>query len=155
MADIYYSRVSRGFARLEMDSAKMYKMAMTNLDTNSAEKLMFETYRKHLTAKELKAYITFLKSAEGKKIMDVMPQLERSKSATNGYVAKTINTNIAPLRQQQNELMRKEIPPQDSIKGPDGNMVPKPRTDKELEKMRMRDSIMKARKLNINTGDDK
>lgn len=155
MADQYYSRMSRGFAKLEMDSVKMYKMAMANLDTNSAEKLMFDTYRKNLSAKELKAYIAFLKSAEGKKIMEVMPQLERAKSETNGYVSKTINTNIAPLRQQQNELMKKEMPPLDSVKGPDGKMIAKPRTGMDSDRMRMRDSIMKARKLEMKDSDNK
>lgn len=144
-ADQYYSRMSRGFAKLEMDSAEMYKMAMTNLDTNASEKLIFDVYRKNLTAKELKAYLTFIKSAEGKKIIEVMPQLQRSQSETNGYVSKTVNANLAPLRQKQMELMKKEMPPRDSIKGPDGKMMLPPNPGMDPNRMKMRDSLMKVR----------
>ena len=148
-ADQYYSRMSRGFAKLEMDSAEMYKMAMTNLDTNASEKLIFDVYRKNLTAKELKAYLTFINSPEGKKVMEVMPQLQRSQSETSGYVSKTINANLAPLRQKQMEMMRKEMPPQDSVKGPDGKMMARPKPGMDPDRMRMRDSLMKVRQEEI------
>lgn len=154
LADRYYSRVSRGFTKLDMDSAAMYQTAINNLDTNADQALLFDAYRKHLTAKELTAYIAFLKTVEGKKVVEAFPQLERAKTESNGYVSRTINTNIAPLRQKQNELMRKEMPPRDSVKGPDGTMIPRPRTEIELEKAMLRDSIMKARKLDRRKNDD-
>jgi hypothetical protein len=145
MADQYYARVSRGFAKLELDSAETYKMAMKNLDTSADERIFFDNYRKNLSAKELKAYLAFLKTPEGKKVIEVMPMLQRSSSETNGYVSKTINTNIAPLRQKQSEMMRKEVAPQDSIKGPDGKMMARPNPAMDPERMKMRDSLMKVR----------
>jgi len=144
-ADQYYSRMSRGFAKLDMDSVEMYKMAMKNLDTNASEKLIFDVYRKNLSAKELKAYLAFIKSPEGKKVMDVMPQLQRAQTETGGYVSKTINANLAPLRQKQMEMMKKEQPPRDSVKGPDGKMMPAPNPGMDPNRMHMRDSLMKVR----------
>jgi hypothetical protein len=144
-ADQYYGRMSRGFAKLDMDSTEMYKMAMKNLDTNASEKLMFDVYRKNLTAKELNAYLTFIKSPEGKKVMDVMPALQRAQTETGGYVSKTINANLAPLRQKQMEMMKKEMPPRDSVKGPDGKMMLPPNPGMDPNRMKMRDSLMKVR----------
>lgn len=146
MADQQYVRLSRGLTKVEMDSAQMYKMAMTNLDTNAGEKIMFDIYRKNLSAKELKVYLNFIKSTEGKKIIEVMPQLQRSQSEVNGYALKTLNTNLAPLRQKQMEMVKKEQPPRDSIKGPDGKMMLAPNPGIDANRMRMRDSLMKARK---------
>jgi hypothetical protein len=147
MADQQYGRMSRAFAKLDMDSVQMYKMAMTNLDTNAGEKIIFDVYRKNLSAKELKAYLNFIKSAEGKKIVEVIPQLQRSQSDVNSYALKTINTNLAPLRQKQMEMTKKEQPPRDSVKGPDGKMMAAPNPGMDANRMRMRDSIMKARNM--------
>lgn len=154
IADQQFGRLSRGFAKLGVDSAEMYKMAMTNLDTNAGEKIVFDVYRKNLTAKELKAYLNFIKTAEGKKIVEVLPQLQRSQSEVNGYALKTLNTNLAPLRQKQNEMMKKEQPPRDSVKGPDGKMMVAPSPGMDPNRMRMRDSMMKARKEMSNPGGD-
>ncbi|HEY6170681.1 MAG TPA: DUF2059 domain-containing protein [Candidatus Kapabacteria bacterium] len=145
IADQQYTRLSRGFTKVDMDSAQMYKMAMTNLDTNAGEKIIFDIYRKNLSAKELKGYLNFLKTAEGKKIVEVMPQLQRSQAEVNGYALKTLNTNLAPIRQKQNEMMKKEQPPRDSVKGPDGKMTLSPNPGMDPNRMRMRDSVMKAR----------
>jgi len=145
MADQQYARISRGFTKLDMDSAQMYKMAMTNLDTNAGQKIIFDIYRKNLSAKELKGYLNFLKTTEGKKIVEVMPQLQRSQAEVNGYALKTLNTNLAPLRQKQNEMMKKEQPPRDSVKGPDGKMTVAPNPGMDPNRLRMRDSVMKAR----------
>jgi hypothetical protein len=102
-------------------------------------------YRKNLSAKELKAYLNFMKTPEGKKVIEVMPQLQRSQPEVSGYVSKTINSNLAPLRQKQMEMMKKEQPPRDSVKGPDGKMMVPPNPGMDPERMKMRDSLMKVR----------
>jgi hypothetical protein len=146
-AEEYFSRISRSFASQGIDSVEARKAAFTNLDTTADEKIFFDTYRKNLSAKELKAYSAFLKTPEGKHIVEVMPNLQRATSESSGYVSRTINTNLAPIRQKSTEKMKDEMMKQDTTKM-DPAMKARWKMMKEQDKkMHERDSVMKARGL--------
>jgi hypothetical protein len=110
LANQYYKSVARGFKMQGMDSLEASKIALKNLDENGIEKVYFETYRRNLSAKELKKYIEFIKTPEGKHIAEVWPNLQRASSEANAYVTRTINTNLVPLRHAAREKMDKEHP---------------------------------------------
>lgn len=110
-AQEYFMRISKSFKMQGLDSAKAAAVAFTNLDTTSYYKTYYDVYSHNLTTKELKKYLEFLKTPEGKKVMAVLPQLQRASSDAANYVPRTINTNIAPLRQEARQKMLKENPP--------------------------------------------
>ncbi len=122
-ANDYYARSARGFGGMDLDSAATYQMAMKNLDTNVDQDIYFDVYRKNLSAKELKAYMTFLKTPEGKRIVEVMPNLDRARSEVTRYISKTINTNLSPIRTAIQEKKRKEMTPRDSTRQPKRGMM--------------------------------
>lgn len=110
-AEKYYQNISRAFQMQGIDSAEGAKAAFKGLDDNAFEKVYFDTYRRNLSAKELKKYTEFIKTPEGKHIAEVWPNLQRTSSETMMYIAKTINLNLNPLRQAGREKMEKEHPP--------------------------------------------
>ena len=110
-AQEYFTRISKSFKMQGLDSGKAAAVAFTGLDTNSYYKTYYDVYSHNLTTKELKKYLEFLKTPEGKKVMAVLPQLQRASSDAANYVARTINTNLAPLRQEARQKMLKENPP--------------------------------------------
>jgi hypothetical protein len=122
-ANDYYARSARGFGGMDLDSAATYQMAMKNLDTNADEDIYFDVYRKNLSAKELRAYMTFLKTPEGKRIVEVMPNLDRARSEVTRYISKTINANLSPIRTAIQEKKRKEMSPRDSTRLPKRGMM--------------------------------
>lgn len=107
----YLARMSRSFTVQGIDSTKADSLALIGLDPDAYQKIYFDAYRKNLTAVELKKYLEFVKTPEGKKVLSVLPQLERLPQQSNSYIAQLINTNISPLRQEAFERMRKERPP--------------------------------------------
>jgi hypothetical protein len=124
-ADQYYEALSKSFAMQGIDSAEAAKAAFKNLDPKAFEKLYFDTYRANLSAKELKKYIEFVKTPEGKHIAEVWSNLQRVSSETNMYVARILNLNLIPIRQAARERMEKEHPPKKM--GPGGpGMQPYP-----------------------------
>jgi hypothetical protein len=151
-AEDYFSRISRSFASQGIDSVEARKTAFKNLDSAADEKIYFETYRKNLTAKELKAYMSFLKSPEGKHIVEIMPNLQRAPSESQGYVSRTMNTNLAPIRQKSAEKMKDEIMKQDTSKMDPATKARWKMMKDQEKKMHERDSIMKARGLGVPSG---
>jgi len=110
-AQEYFARISKAFKMQGIDSAKAAEVAFTNLDTNAHYKTYFDVYSHNLTTKELKKYLEFLKTTEGRKVMAVFPQLQRASSDAMNYVSRTVNTNLTPLRQEARQKMLKENPP--------------------------------------------
>lgn len=111
-ADQYFQGMSRSFAMQGIDSAEAAKAAFKNLDNKAFEKLYFDIYRRNLSAKELKKYIAFIQTPEGKHIADVWTNLQRGSSDATMYIARTLNLNLTPIRQAAREKMEKEHPPQ-------------------------------------------
>ena len=52
----------------------------------------------------------FIQTPEGKHISEVWSSLQRASSDATMYIAKTINSNLTPLRQAAREKMEKEHP---------------------------------------------
>ncbi len=112
MAEQALARTSRSFKVQGLDSVEASVVAMHGLDTNASEKIYFNLYRENLSAKELKAYIAFLKSPEGKHVMEVLPALQRAQMESTQYPQRTIMSNLRPLMQAANEKRMKENPPE-------------------------------------------
>jgi hypothetical protein len=108
----YFQMLSRSFAMQGIDSAEAAKAAFKNLDEKAFEKIYFDTYRRNLSAKELKKYMEFIKTPEGKHIAEVWSNLQRCPADANMYMARTINVNLTPIRQAAREKMEKEHPGQ-------------------------------------------
>ncbi len=106
----YFQNLSRSFKMQGIDSAEAAKVAFKNLDEKGLEKVYFDTYRRNLSAKELKKYMEFVKTPEGKHIADVWMNLLRAPSEANMYYARAISANLTPLRQAAHEKMEKEHP---------------------------------------------
>ncbi len=128
-ADQYYQGISRTFKMQGIDSAEGAKAAFKNLDNKAFEKVYFDTYRRNLSAKELKKYMEFIQTPEGKHISEVWSNLQRATSDATMYIAKTMNTNLIPLRQAAREKMEKEHPEKFNQRGapiklPPGNQAP-------------------------------
>jgi hypothetical protein len=121
-AEDYIARMSRSFAMQGIDSAKADSVSRIGLDSNAYRKIYFETYRRHLSAVELKKYLEFIKTPEGKHISEVMPQLNMAQAETSSYISRTISTNLSPLRRAAFEKMQKERPPSQGVPPP--NMRP-------------------------------
>ncbi len=111
-AEDFLKRISKSFTMQGLDSAKAMAVALNGLDTNAYRKIYYDIYRKNLSAKELKKFLEFVKTPEGKKAFSVMPQLERAQSDASNYISRAINTNLGPLRQEARDKMMKERPPQ-------------------------------------------
>lgn len=111
-AEDFLGRISKSFTMQGIDSAKAVSVALNGLDTNAYRKIYFDIYRKNLTAKELKKFLEFIKTPEGKKVFIEMPRLERAQSDASNYISRAVNTNIGPLRQEARDRMIKERPPQ-------------------------------------------
>ncbi|MBS1904355.1 MAG: DUF2059 domain-containing protein [Bacteroidetes bacterium] len=120
----YLARMSRSFTVQGIDSVKADSVALIGLDADAYRKIYFTAYRSNLTAIELKKYLDFVKTPEGKKVLSVLPQLERLAQQSNSYIAQLINTNVSPLRQEAFERMRKERPPTQRNKVPSPIGVP-------------------------------
>ena len=110
-ADQYFQNISRSFKMQGIDSGEAAKAAFKNLDDKAFEKIYFDTYRRYLSAKELKKYMAFLETSEGKHIAEVWSNLQRVSSESQMYVAKTLNLNLTPIRQAARDKMEKEHPP--------------------------------------------
>ena len=131
-AEDYLNRISRSFRMQGIDSVEAVKIAMTNLDTNAFYKIYLDVYRKNLTAKELKKYLEFLKTPEGRKISGILPNLQRASTDANAYISRTVNTNLTPLRQEASKKMLKERPPKLGTPGglqrdSTGRVIPPPK----------------------------
>ncbi len=118
----YFQSISRSFKMQGIDSAEAAKVAFKNIDDKGFEKVYFDNYRKNLSAKELKKYMEFIKTPEGKHISEVWSNLQRVSSDGNMYIARAINANLTPIRQAAREKMEKEHPGQ--LMGPGGPMTP-------------------------------
>jgi hypothetical protein len=119
-AEAHFKALSRTFKMTGIDSAEAAKVAFKNLDENSFRKIYYDTYRKNLSAKELKTYMEFIKTPEGGHIAEVWGSLQGVLLNANSYVTHTININLTPLRQEARERMEKEQPPNNpnSLKSP-------------------------------------
>ena len=117
-AEQQFARMSRGFKQQGIDSAEAYKAAMKGLDLDANQKIYFTVYRENMSAKELKAYMAFMKTAEGKHIIEVLPQLQRASGESGNYAQRTIMTNLRPLQQAAREKMMKENPPKEGDRNP-------------------------------------
>jgi len=123
------------------DSTEIIKAAYIGLEENAAYKIYHETYREKLSAKELKAYMAFIKTPEGAKVQSVTAELNRAPADVNTYITKTINTNLTPMRTVLREKTMKEQKVRDQKLMSDtteaGRMY--------RQQMQLRDSIMKSR----------
>jgi hypothetical protein len=128
-----------------VDSAEVINVAYAGLDEDAAYKIYFETYRQKLTAKELKAYLAFLKTPEGAKVQSVTLELSRALAEVNNYVTKTINTNLTPIRSTLRERMGKAQKEKDEQMKSDTTEAGK----MYRMQMHMRDSIMQARGIDL------
>jgi hypothetical protein len=108
----YFQNQARSFKMQGIDSAEAAKVAFKNLDEKAFEKIYFDTYRRNLSAKELKKYMEFIKTPEGKHIAEVWTNLQHVSSDANMYLSRTINMNLTPIRQAAREKMEKEHPGQ-------------------------------------------
>jgi len=110
-AEQHFKAISRTFKMQGIDSAEAAKAAFKNIDDSAFYKIYFETFRRNLSAKELKKYVEFIKTPEGAHIAEVLPTLQRALPDANMYVARTINVNLTPIRQAAREKAEKEQPP--------------------------------------------
>ena len=119
-AEVDFKAISRSFKMQGIDSAEAAKAAYKNLDPKAFYKIYYDSYRRNLTAKELKKYMEFVATPEGKHITDVWGSLQRVLSDATTYVARTVNMNLTPIRQAAREKMEKEQPPRnpDKIRPP-------------------------------------
>ena len=111
-ADQYLQGISRSFKMQGIDSAEAAKAALKNLDKNAFQKVYFDTYRRNLSTKELKKLMEFIQTPEGKHISEVWGNLQRATGETTTYIARTINTNLTPLREAARAKFEKEHPDQ-------------------------------------------
>ena len=109
-AESNFKAIARTFKMQGIDSAEAAKAAYKNLDDSAFYKIYFQTFRRNLSAKELKKYMEFVATPEGKHITEVWGSLQRVLSDANVYVARTVNTNLTPIRQAAREKMEKEHP---------------------------------------------
>ncbi|HYM21278.1 MAG TPA: DUF2059 domain-containing protein [Candidatus Kapabacteria bacterium] len=128
-AEDHFKRMSRSFTVQGIDSAKADSVAFIGLDTNAYRKIYFDTYRRNLTAVEVKKYLEFVKTPEGKKIVDLLPQLNFAQAESSSYVSRTISMNLSGLRRAGFEKMQKEHPPEQRMRppqSPNGIPIPAP-----------------------------
>lgn len=123
-AETYFKNISRTFKMQGIDSAEAAKAAFKGLEEDAFEKVYFDTYRRNMSAKELKKYTEFIKTPEGKHIVEIWPNLQRAPSETVMYIARAINLNLNPIRQAAMEKMQKEHPPQKNAMSPGRVMIP-------------------------------
>lgn len=140
-------QVSRQLQALVMqgaDSIEVVKIAYAGLDEDAAYKIYYDIYREKLTAKELKAYLAFLKTPEGAKIQSVNMDLNRAPAEVTRYVTQTVNTNLTPIRTTVREKTMKDQKAKEERLMTDTTDEGK----RYRLQMHMRDSIMKARGIN-------
>ncbi|MFI5263352.1 MAG: hypothetical protein ACHQM6_02425 [Candidatus Kapaibacterium sp.] len=144
-SDQYFQGIARAFKMQGIDSAEAAKIAFTNLDQKAFEKIYFDTYRRNLSAKELKKYMEFVKTPEGKHIAEVFPNLQRVSGDANMYIARTMNINLGPLRQAAHEKWEKEHPGQ-KMGTP---MAPAMHGGELIDKKKaaLRDSLIKSQQM--------
>src|SRR5579872_2765534 len=65
-AESNFKAIARTFKMQGIDSAEAAKAAYKNLDDSAFYKIYFNTYRRNLSALELKKFIAFIKTPEGK-----------------------------------------------------------------------------------------
>ena len=144
--DIAEKQVDRQLATMTkqgIDSAEVIKAAYAGLDERAGYKIYFDVYREKLTAKELKAYLAFIKTPEGKKVHDVIFELGRAHSELNSYITRTVTTNLTPLRTtMQEKMMKSQKEKEEQLKSDTTDAGKAYR-----RQMHLRDSIMKARGL--------
>ncbi len=119
-AQEFYNRISRTFTVQGIDTAVAHKLALTGIDNNAYEKIYYSMYREHLDLPDLKKFLEFIKTPEGMKVYLALPQLQRATTETSSYVTRTVNANLAPLRQEALQKMQKERPPVLNQKLPPG-----------------------------------
>lgn len=119
-AQEFYNRISRTFTVQGIDTAVAHKLALTGIDNNAYEKIYYAMYREHLDLPDLKKFLEFIKTPEGMKVYLALPQLQRATNETSAYVTRTVNANLAPLRQEALQKMQKERPPALNQKLPPG-----------------------------------
>lgn len=123
-AEKYFQNISRTFKMQGIDSAEAAKVALKGLEEDAFEKIYFDTYRRNMSAKELKKYTEFIRTPEGNHIVEIWPNLQRAPSETVMYIARAINLNLNPIRQAAMEKMQKEHPPQKNAMSPGAVMIP-------------------------------
>lgn len=91
---------ARTFARTGVtDSLKAYEAAMKAVDPKLDYELIYATYRSQLTAEELRAWVDFVKTPAGKKILEVGDKLLAADDRLiETQVRRSVNTAIAPFR---------------------------------------------------------
>jgi hypothetical protein len=138
----------KALIRQGADSAKVVKTAYVGLDEDAAYKLYYQVYREKLTAKEIKAYAAFLKTPEGQKIIEANAELGRAPAEVNSYVMRTVNTNLMPFHTEMRDKAMKQQKEYEERMKTDTTDAGK----QYRRQMEMRDSIMKARGINIQSG---
>lgn len=141
LAEKQVERQLASMTRQGIDSAEVIKIAYAGLDDRAGYKIYYDVYREKLTAKELKAYLAFIKTPEGKKVYDVTLELARAQSELNSYITRTVTTNLTPLRTTMRENMMKSQKENEEKMRSDTTEVGRA----YRQQMHLRDSIMKAR----------
>ncbi len=149
MAEKQVDRQISSMTRQGIDSVAVVKVAYIGLDDQAGYKIYFDVYRQKLTAKELKAYLAFIKTPEGQKVYAVTQDLSRAQSELNNYVTKTITTNLTPLRTTMRENMVKSQKEKEEALKSDTTEVGKA----HRRQMHVRDSVLNKRGLGPNGGD--
>src|SRR5438105_1431445 len=106
-AEQTFKQISRTFAMQGIDSAEAAKAAFKGLDEKAFYKIYYDIFRRNLSAKELKKYAEFIRTPEGAHIAEVWSSLQSALPQANMYVARTVNSNLTPLRQAAREKMEK------------------------------------------------
>ena len=117
-AEQFFTSVSRSFKMQEIDSVQAAAVAFKGLDGKAAEKIYFDTYRRNLSAKELKKLKEFISTPEGKRIAEVWASLNRASVDVTSYITRTMSLNLTPLRQAAKEKYDKEHPPKPKMPAP-------------------------------------
>jgi hypothetical protein len=100
---------ARTFARTGVDSVKAHEAVMKAVNPKLDYELIYATYRAQLTAEELSAWVSFIKTPAGRKIMEVGDKLlAADDKLIESQVRRTVNTAIAPLRQAKPRQMMDE-----------------------------------------------
>jgi hypothetical protein len=144
LAEKQVDRQLQALIKQGADSMEVLKVAYKGLEEDASYKIYFDTYREKLTAKDLKAYLAFLKTPEGAKVQAAAAELSRASGEVTRYVTQTVNTNLTPIRTSVRDKMMKDQKERDEKMKTDTTDAGK----QYRQQMHMRDSIMKARGIN-------
>lgn len=150
LAEKQVERQISSMTKQGIDSGDIVKVAYTGLDNQAGYKIYFDVYRQKLTAKELKAYLAFLKTPEGASVYAATQDLSRAQAELNNYITKTINTNLTPIRTTMRENMLKSQKEKEVMMKSDTTEAGKA----YRKQMQVRDSILNSRGLAPNGGDE-